>query len=98
MKNAVLPAPTVANGEVFWGIRPEHLNLVADDDDGAIEIRVTAVETTGHATLVSGEAGQLILTALFTDRANIVRGAEIHLKPRADRQHFFGAESGARLD
>lgn len=42
-----------------------------------------------HATLVSGDAGQIILTALFTDRANIVRGAEIHLNPRADRQHFF---------
>jgi multiple sugar transport system ATP-binding protein len=93
-----LQAPDPISGEVVWGVRPEHLELAPSGTDGAIGLRVMAVETTGHATLVTGETGQLVLTALFTDRPSIARGAEIYLKPRADKQHFFDAASGARLD
>ncbi|MDY0871006.1 ABC transporter ATP-binding protein [Dongia rigui] len=91
-----VPAPAGLDGDIVWGVRPEHLDLVPPGTAGAIGMRVTAVETTGHATLVTGMAGQLVLTALFTDRPNIVRGAEIDLKPRADKQHFFDASTGAR--
>ena len=93
-----LPASVMADGDVIWGVRPEHLDLVPSGTEGAISLRVSAVETTGHATLITGEAGQLVLKALFTDRPNIARGAEVHLKPRGDRQHLFDAQSGQRLD
>lgn len=93
-----LPAPATLHGDIVWGVRPEHLDIVPSRTDGAIGLRVTAVETTGHATLIMGEAGPIALAALFTDRPRIARGAEIHLKPRADQQHFFDAASGDRLD
>ncbi len=92
-----LPMPAAATGDIIWGVRPEHLDLVPLGTAGAIGLRVSAVETTGHATLITGEAGELVLKALFTDRPNIARGAKVHLKPRGDRLHLFDAQSGRRL-
>lgn len=92
-----VPAPVRVSGEVTWGIRPEHLELVAADVDGAIGIRVTGVESTGHATFMLGEADGIPVTALFTDRPKLARGDVIHLKPHPERQHVFDAASGLRI-
>lgn len=92
-----LPAPAAMEGAVIWGIRPEHLDIVPRETEGAIGVRVTAVERTGHATLIICDVGGLIVTALFTDRPGLSKGDEIHLKPRADKQHLFDAVSGVRI-
>jgi multiple sugar transport system ATP-binding protein len=92
-----LRVPVFAGGNVVWGVRPEHLELVPAGTEGALGARVTAVETTGHATLITAEAGPLVVSVLFTDRPKITRGAEIYLRPRADKQHFFDAASGERI-
>ncbi len=95
--NLSVPAPVAATGPVIWGVRPEHLDLVPAEAPGAIDLRVTAVESTGHATFVMGESDGIAMTALFTDRPSLVRGDVIHLKPRPDKQHLFEAESGNRI-
>ncbi|HTO30994.1 MAG TPA: sn-glycerol-3-phosphate ABC transporter ATP-binding protein UgpC [Pararhizobium sp.] len=96
--NLSVPSPVAATGPVIWGVRPEHLDLVPAEAPGAIDLRVAAVESTGHATFVMGEADGVAMTALFTDRPNLVRGDVIHLKPRLDKQHLFEAERGVRID
>jgi multiple sugar transport system ATP-binding protein len=90
-------SPSPASGAVIWGIRPEHLDLVADGTEGSFAMRVTAVESTGHATFVMGDVDGIALTALFTDRPSLTRGDLIHLKARPERQHLFDAASGTRI-
>jgi multiple sugar transport system ATP-binding protein len=93
-----VPLPVAAGGEVVWGVRPEHLDLVPAETEGAIGLRVTAVEGTGHATFVMGKVDDIAVTALFTDRPRLSKGDIIHLKPRTDKQHVFAADSGHRID
>ncbi|WP_337268327.1 ABC transporter ATP-binding protein [Oryzifoliimicrobium ureilyticus] len=93
----VATAPHIS-GPVLWGIRPEHLDLVSEVSPGVMSMRVTAVESTGHATFVIGDANGLQVTALFTDRPHIVRGQTICLRAKADKTHLFSATTGARID
>ncbi|MCV3767760.1 ABC transporter ATP-binding protein [Rhizobium sp. TRM95796] len=93
-----IDARTTASGPVLWGIRPEHLDLVAQGTPGALSVSVTAVENTGHATFVMGDMAGVQMTALFTDRPSIQRGETIHLMPRVGKDHLFDAATGRRLD
>jgi ABC-type sugar transport system ATPase subunit len=84
-------------GPVLYGIRPEHLDLVAPDSPGSITTTVTLIESTGTAMFVAVKSGDLTLHALFTDRPQINRGDTIHLRPRRVLSHLFDAATHLRL-
>ena len=86
------------DGAVIYGIRPEHLDLVAADTPGAIAGQVTLVESTGTAEFVAVQAGKTPLHALFTDRPNLKRGDTVWLRPRAGLSHLFDAKTEARIE
>jgi multiple sugar transport system ATP-binding protein len=92
-----LPTDIQASGPVLYGIRPEHLDLVPTGSAGAIQARITLIESTGTATFVSAKAGGLDIHALFSDRPAIRRGDEIGLRPRPGLSHLFHAESLLRM-
>ena len=92
-----VPSPATASGPVLWGIRPEHLELVAEGTPGSFTVHVTAVESTGHATFVMGDMAGVQVTALFTDRPQILRGETVHLKARPGKEHLFDAATGLRI-
>jgi len=93
----VLQIDSGADGAVLYGIRPEHLTLCAPDTEGAIQVRVATVESTGTAMFVSGQSNGLTLNALFTDRPRVTRGDLIGLRPLPGLVHLFDAASGLRL-
>jgi multiple sugar transport system ATP-binding protein len=89
-----VPGSRVAEGRaVVYGIRPEHLALA--DEGLAAQVRV--VEPTGAETLAYLRCGGQEVVALFRDRADLVPGQEVRLRPRADRAHLFDPETGARF-
>ena len=93
-----LPLPTTAAAQdghrVIYGIRPEHLELGADE---GVPARVTVVEPTGPEILVFSEIGGTKTCAEFKERHQFSPGQEIRLAPRMDSIHLFDAASGARL-
>jgi multiple sugar transport system ATP-binding protein len=91
-----LPAPTETKGAVTYGIRPEHLELVAPDSPGAITGTVGLIESTGTAMFVEVKEAAMTLHALFTDRPGLRRGERIGLRPRPGHAHVFHADSGER--
>ena len=92
-----LPLDQTATGAVLYGIRPEHLDLVPAGSSGAFEVTATAVENTGTTMQIGGKAGDLVIHALFSDRAEIKRGDVIGLRPKAGLSHLFCAESQLRI-
>lgn len=92
----MLAIDSAAEGAVLYGIRPEHLALCAPDAEGAIQVRVSGVESTGTAMFVSGASDGLTLNALFTDRPSLKRGDLIGLRPLPGLVHLFDAQTGLR--
>ena len=78
---------------VTYGIRPEHLDLA---DDG-FPAQVSVVEPTGSETLVFLQFGETDIVAVFRDWHDFEPGQTVHLRPRADRAHFFDNATGARI-
>ena len=83
-------ALTLPGGNILYGIRPEHLDLVPNCTPGSISGRVTNLESTGTAMFVAVDAG-FALTALFSDRPALARGDQIALRPRPNLHHLFDA-------
>jgi multiple sugar transport system ATP-binding protein len=94
---AILPVETGHVGEVIYGIRPEHLDLVAPDSDGALTGTVAAIESTGHAMFVEVRTAGPVVHALFTERPALQRGDRIGLRPRKGHAHVFDKDGGARI-
>ena len=92
-----LPTSGAAEGPVLYGIRPEHLDLVAPDTPGALTGTVGLIESTGTAMFVEVKTDGPTLHALFTDRPTLHRGDRIGLRPKPGLVHLFHAESGERL-
>jgi multiple sugar transport system ATP-binding protein len=95
---ARLPMTSTQTGPVTYGIRPEHLDLVAPDAPGALTGTVALIESTGTAMFVAVKTAGPTLHALFTDRPLLSRGDRIGLLPKPGHAHLFRAESGERLD
>lgn len=95
---AVLPLakPYEASGEVVYGIRPEHLEIVEAGTPGSFEAEVAVVEPTGAETMIFARRDGHEITATFRTRPNVKAGDRIGLKPDVSAVHLFG-ESG-RLD
>ncbi len=81
-----------------YGIRPEHLDLVADDDLSGFDAEVVVIEPTGSETQLFARLGEQEIVAVFRERHAFKPGQRIRLKPRAAVAHLFDAGSGARID
>jgi multiple sugar transport system ATP-binding protein len=85
-------------GAVTYGIRPEHMSLVAPDSLGAVTGTVGLIESTGTAMFIEVLTGGPTLRAQFAYRAALKRGDRIGLLPRPGLAHLFDAATGLRLD
>ena len=83
-------------GPVVFGIRPEHLQVVAAETGGSLPGTVAVVEPTGSETILIFEWEGGRLTALVRERMDLKLGQSIHLKPLVGLGHIFNAE-GVRI-
>ncbi|QEX24414.1 ABC transporter ATP-binding protein [Hypericibacter adhaerens] len=82
--------------KVMFGIRPEHLEVVAPAAGIAAEVEV--VEPTGASTFVFTQIAATPVCAALNDRRLPRPGDRIGLAPQPDRIHLFDAETGIRLN
>src|SRR5256885_10615277 len=82
-------------GEIYLGVRPEHVSLVAPDQGvGAAEVR--GVEPLGPDTLVRVDAGGPALVARVHGIPDLRLGDRVGVKLDRRQLHLFDA-AGARL-
>ncbi len=82
---------------VSYGIRPEHLDIVDNDDATGFDCDVIVVEPTGSETQVFARAGEQQLVAVFRERHDFAPGKRIRLCPRSDVAHLFDSSNGQRI-
>jgi multiple sugar transport system ATP-binding protein len=97
-----LPLPADVGGadgqEVVYGIRPEHLALVSDEQGaGGAEAEVIVVEPTGAEILVVTRFAGGEAHAVFRERHPLQPGDRINLLPSLDAVHVFDKASGRRI-
>jgi multiple sugar transport system ATP-binding protein len=80
---------------VYYGIRPEHLDLSASGEGLNVEIAV--VEPTGSETLVVSKLGGFEFQAAFRERHRFNPGQNIYLHPKPGMLHIFDFASEKRL-
>ncbi|MDB5751177.1 MAG: putative type sugar transport system, ATP-binding component [Ramlibacter sp.] len=82
-------------GGTLTGIRPEHLDVVAD---GGWEVRTETVELLGAERLIYGRVnGEQIIVRIEEGQPSPVAGQVIHVRPREERLHWFDTDSGKRI-
>ncbi len=95
-----LPLPpslaTETGRPVVFGIRPEHLAVVAEGQ--GIPAKVEVAEPTGAVTYIYAHIGATPVCAAYTGRDLPRPGQMIGLSPEPDRIHLFDAGSEARID
>ena len=98
---SALAAAAAANGArpVVLGVRPEHLVPVdGDGRDGAVALRLDAVEPLGNEVLLYGRAGPAELTARTAPSGRLpAPGDTVTLAADPHHVHLFDAESGLAL-
>ncbi|MBJ7537955.1 sn-glycerol-3-phosphate ABC transporter ATP-binding protein UgpC [Marinomonas transparens] len=96
-----LPLPHAHRGSIVWGIRPEHLAIV-DEQDADFALEILAVESLGAETLVHG----VLKDGSVQGKAMVVRLAGPHnpelnsllwLSAPATHWHIFDAITQQRL-
>ena len=90
--------PAHGGKNVILGIRPEHLELVADDPD-AVPLTTVMVEQLGADTLVHGHFGESKsnLTVRLEGIRNIAAGEILPIRVSPDHLHVFDPVSEKRL-
>jgi multiple sugar transport system ATP-binding protein len=91
-----LADPLAPGRGVTAGIRPEHIRVVAAGQ-GAFDIPVGVVESTGSATYITS-ATKPELTVVETGRSAAASGEFIGLSIEATQLHLFDAETGMRVE
>ena len=81
--------------KVLFGIRPEHLDP-APESEANLVIDVDLIEPLGADTLVYGHMDGTRLAARLHSSID-ARTGRLALRYRADRAHYFDAETGARI-
>lgn len=74
------------------GVRPDHIDVLADDDGDGAAARVIALEPTGAETLVMAELAGAKLTIVTRKRLALLPGDPIRLRPNLADQLYFGAD------
>lgn len=97
-KSVLLASSMAHQGEVIWGIRPEHLDVV-DEVEADFTMQVKAVESLGAETLlhgvVEGVSDPIVvrLSGAFLPAIDSLVG----LRAPEDKWHIFDAETQQRL-
>jgi sn-glycerol 3-phosphate transport system ATP-binding protein len=87
-------APEVSMGKIL-GVRPEHFNITAE----GWPVSVDTVELLGTERLIHGSLGQeSIVIRIDSQEAVPDIGETIHVKPFANRLHWFDAQSMKRVE
>ncbi|PWC37260.1 sn-glycerol-3-phosphate ABC transporter ATP-binding protein UgpC [Azospirillum sp. TSO22-1] len=98
--NLALEAESDVGGEegqkVVYGIRPGHLRLASDAEQG-LPAEVEVIEPTGDNTLVFCKVGGTIACAATTERHPLRPGERLRLVPKPGAGHVFDAAGGQRL-
>jgi multiple sugar transport system ATP-binding protein len=81
--------------KVVYGVRPEHLRVVAEGR--GVAGTVSVIEPTGPEIHVFAMLGDEEICAITDDRDVAGAGAQVWLEPRLSRIHLFDAESGKAL-
>jgi multiple sugar transport system ATP-binding protein len=90
-----LQLPTPATGQATLGVRPEHVNLVAD---AAWRGEVQVVEPTGADTYVVVKTGAGNVTARTAPNSRWKAGDQVGLEVSAADINWFGTDTGLRLE
>jgi multiple sugar transport system ATP-binding protein len=85
---------TAAGGEVTLGIRPEHIQVLAEQRDGAIEASIYVTELMGNETFVVLSVGENRLTARATADFRAEEESRVWLVLQNEKAHFFSSTSG----
>jgi len=81
--------------DAITGIRPEHLDVVAD---GGWRVKVETVELLGAERLVYGRLGdEQLIVRIEEGQPSPNAEQVIQVRPREDRLHWFDLQSGKRL-
>jgi multiple sugar transport system ATP-binding protein len=89
------PASAVPGAKVTLGVRPEHVETMADRPDVTMEVDV--VEPTGAETHLYGKIGGGTWCVTTRQRSTIEPGQRVTLRLPAGHIHLFDTESGRRL-
>lgn len=81
--------------QVVFGMRPEHIDVVAPGQGLACQVKV--VEPTGATTELFCSYGNYELCVVFHERQTYRPGDVIHLAPRDGRSYVFDAATRERL-
>ena len=96
----VLPLPeriALEEGrELVYGIRPEHLTLVADS--AGVPAEVVVVEPTGAETMLVMTMAGTPAHAVFRERHEFRPGETVRLMPDLERVHLFDRATGQRIE
>jgi len=89
-------APSSASQRIVYGVRPEHLTIVAPDDPHAVPAETIVVEPTGAETMVIARVGAHHVTAISRERQRLAPGDRFGLRPDLAQVRLFD-ESGSRV-
>lgn len=88
---------SLAGREVVWGVRPEHLIPVSDNDTGSMRANVSVVEPMGNEIYLYFDLDGLELIARVESQENFKVGETVYLKINFEKSHFFDAKTGERI-
>ena len=93
---SILPmGATSSDGRrAYYGIRPEHLDLVSD---GGIAAEVLLIEPMGAETQLTFRCGDVQLVGIFRERFIGQVGDMVRIQPRLDLVHLFDAATEQRI-
>jgi sn-glycerol 3-phosphate transport system ATP-binding protein len=95
--NLLRHAPGTPPGQIL-GIRPEHLDITPTPDNGSWSLTVDTVELLGAERLVHARLDKETLTLRLDESLPAPQpGSAFHATPRADRLHWFDAQTQKRI-
>ncbi|GHB21825.1 ABC transporter ATP-binding protein [Salinicola rhizosphaerae] len=80
-------------GDIWVGVRPEHLSVAQGEAENRIDGRVEVVETLGAVTVVQVNVGDATLTAQLSGHRQIEIGEPLSLTCESDKLHLFDVET-----
>lgn len=93
---SIATPPQEAEASAIFGIRPEHLQVVAAGTASSFAGTVAVVEPTGSETIVLFESAVGRLTALVRERLDLKVGHTFSLQPAPGAGHIFNS-AGVRI-
>ena len=95
--NLLRQAHGVPKGRIL-GIRPEHLSLSSEINGHGWPVQVSALEMLGAERLVYGRLGEETLIVRINESVTPpALGSSVQATPRAERLHWFDADTTLRL-